>query len=228
MALPGGAPTSPESISSSAAASTFGAGRSEAPLLRGGRIAVVGGGDSAGQAALHLAEYAERVTILCRGPSLAASLSGYLLDRIRANDRIEVRLPSEVIGVEGGGKLEAVTVNGMERLPADALVIAIGGTPRTDWVSGHSLHSDQAGYLLTGPDLIEGDRPPAGWPLERAPYALEASVPGVFVVGDVRHGSTKRVAAAVGEGATAVALIHPFLAEWPLSPDPRARTVGER
>jgi thioredoxin reductase (NADPH) len=191
----------------------FGAGLSEAPLLQGKKLIVVGGGNSAGQAALHLADYAERVTMLCRGSSLAASLSGYLLDRIRAHDRIEVRLESQVTAVTGDGRLEAVTINGSEILPADAIFIAIGGIPRTDWARGHSLQRDEAGYLLTGPDLIQTDRPRAEWPFERAPYALEASVPGVFVAGDVRHGSVKRIAAAVGEGATAVAHIHPYLAE---------------
>lgn len=191
----------------------FGAGRSEAPLLKGRRVIVVGGGNSAGQAALHLAEYAQHVTMLCRGPSLAASLSGYLLERIRANDRIDVRIQSEVTAVAGDGKVEEVTINGTERLPADAMFIAIGGSPQTDWAKGHALRHDEAGYLLTGPDLVADGRPPREWPLERPPYALEASVPGVFVAGDVRHGSVKRVAAAVGEGATAVAQIHPYLAE---------------
>jgi thioredoxin reductase (NADPH) len=108
----------------------FGAGRSEAPLLQGKRVIVVGGGNSAGQAALHLADYAERVVMVCRGPSLAASLSGYLLERIRTNDRIYVRLQSQVTAVAGDGKLEEVTLNGTERLPADAMFIAIGGTPK--------------------------------------------------------------------------------------------------
>jgi thioredoxin reductase (NADPH) len=191
----------------------FGAGRSEAPLLRGKKVVVVGGGNSAGQAALHLADYADRVTMVCRGPSLAASLSAYLLERIRANPRIEVRLHSRVTGVDGDPELEAVTINGTERLPADALFVAIGGTPQTDWVAAHQLRRDEAGYVLTGPDLGDGVRTPTGWPLQRAPYALEASVPGVFVAGDVRHGSTKRVAAAVGEGSTAVAQIHTYLNE---------------
>ena len=191
----------------------FGAGRSEAPLLQGKRVIVVGGGNSAGQAALHLADYAERVVMVCRGPSLAASLSGYLLERIRANDRIYVRLQSQVTAVAGHGKLEEVTLNGTERLPADAMFIAIGGTPQTDWATGHSLCRDSAGYLLTGPDLVTDGCAPAEWPLERAPYALEASVPGAFVAGDIRHGSVKRVAAAVGEGATAVAQIHSYLTE---------------
>jgi thioredoxin reductase (NADPH) len=190
----------------------FGAGRSEAPLLQGRKVIVVGGGNSAGQAALHLADYADRVTMICRGESLADSLSGYLLERIKANDRIEVRLQSHVSAVAGDGTLEEVTINGAERLPAEAMFIAIGGTPQTDWAAGHSLRRDQAGYLLTGPDLNTDGCATADWPLERAPYALEASVPGVFVAGDVRHGSVKRVAAAVGEGATAVAQIHPYLA----------------
>lgn len=191
----------------------FGAGRSEAPLLKGKQVAVVGGGNSAAQAALHLADFAERVVMVCRGPSLAASVSGYLLERIRAHDRIDVRLESQVTAVAGDAKLEEVTLNGTERLPADAMFIAIGGVPQTDWAAGHSLCRDSAGYLLTGPDLVTDGGAPAEWPLERAPYALEASVPGVFVAGDIRHGSVKRVAAAVGEGATAVAQVHSYLTE---------------
>jgi thioredoxin reductase (NADPH) len=189
----------------------FGTGRSEAPLLKGKRVVVVGAGNSAGQAALNLAEYADHVTMLCRGNSLAASLSGYLLDRIRTNDRIGVRMGSQVTAVAGDGKLEEVTINGTERLPADAMFVAIGGVPQTEWSAGHSLDHDEAGYLLTGPDLGKDGRALAGWQLQRGPYALEASVPGVFVAGDVRHGSPKRIASAVGEGATAVALIHAYL-----------------
>ena len=193
----------------------FGAGRSEAPLLQGKQVIVAGGGNSAGQAALHLAEFAAHVTIVCRAASLAASLSGYLLERVRANNRIDVRLNSRVTAVGGSGKLEEVTLNGTERLPADAMFVAIGGAPQTEWVAGHSLIRDESGYLLTGPDLMTGGQPPEQWPLERVPYGLEASVPGIFVAGDVRHGSVKRVAAAVGEGATAVAQVHPYLAERP-------------
>jgi thioredoxin reductase (NADPH) len=193
----------------------FGAGRSEAPLLRGKQVVVVGGGNSAAQAALHLADYAAHVTMVCRSRTLAASVSAYLVERITANPRIEVRLRSQVTAVAGSGKLEELTINDAERLPADAMFIAIGGVPQRDWVTGHSLRRDQAGYILTGPDLVTDGCTSADWQLERAPYALEASVAGVFVAGDVRHGSVKRVAAAVGEGATAVAEVHPYLAGSP-------------
>jgi thioredoxin reductase (NADPH) len=188
-----------------------GAGRSEAPLLEGRQVVVVGAGNSAGQAALNLAERAARVTMLCRGPALTASLSAYLVERIEAHPRIDVRMRSEVTALHGDGRLEAVTVTGDELLPADAMFLTIGGMPRTAWAAEQHLLTDPGGYLLTGHDLLDHGRPPEHWPLERPPYALESSVPGIFVAGDVRHGSTKRVAAAVGEGAMAVELIHRYL-----------------
>lgn len=190
----------------------FGAGRSEAPLLRGKRAVVVGAGNAAGQAVLNLAEHAERVTMLCRGRELGASLSAYLVERIEAHARIDVRMQSEVTALAGDGHLRAITVNGGEVLPTDAMFLAIGGTPRTQWAAAQNLLTDRGGYLLTGHDLLRDGHPPSGWPLERPPLALETSVPGVFVAGDVRHGSTKRVAGAVGEGAMAVALVHQYLA----------------
>ena len=120
---------------------------------------------------------------------------------------------SQVTAVHGDGRLQEITLNGEERLPVDGLFVAIGGTPRTEWAAGGSLLRDRAGYLLTGPDVLAKGRTPAEWPLERPPLALESSVPGFFVAGDVRHGSTKRVAAAVGEGSMAVALVERYLDE---------------
>jgi len=190
----------------------FGAGRSEAPLLEGRDVVVVGAGNSAGQAALNLAQRAQHVTMLCRGPTLAASLSAYLVDRIAAHPRIEVRMRSQVTAVAGNGRLEAVTVNDEEVLPVDAMFLTLGGVPRTEWAAKQHLLTDSAGYFLTGHDLLADERFAALWPVERPPHELEASVPGIFVAGDVRHGSTKRVAGAVGEGAMAVALVSRYLA----------------
>jgi thioredoxin reductase (NADPH) len=188
----------------------YGAGRSEAPLLSGRRVVVVGAGNSAGQATLNFAEHDAKVTMLARGDHLSRSLSAYLVRRIEADSRVEVRLESEVTAVAGDGHLQAITINDAEVLPTDALVVAIGGTPRTQWAPEIGLTTDPGGYLLTGHDLFAHGHPPASWPLERPPLALEASVPGIFIAGDVRHGSIKRVAGAVGEGATAVALIHQY------------------
>jgi thioredoxin reductase (NADPH) len=195
----------------------YGAGRSEAPRHRGGRVAIVGGGNSAGQAALNFAAYAERVTMLCRGPSLAVSLSRYLAERIADEPRIDVRLATHVTELHGDGRLDGITVEdaagNRERLEVEGLFVAIGGVPRTQWAENSPIRRDEAGYIVTGPDLLDRGDPPAGWPLERPPLALEANLPGFFVAGDVRHGSTKRVAAAVGEGANAVALVHRYLEE---------------
>ncbi len=194
----------------------YGAGRSEAPRFGGRNVAIVGGGNSAGQAALNFAAFADHVTMLCRGEALAASLSRYLLDRIEAHARIDVRLHTRVTAVHGDERLEAVTLEaaggGEERLPLDGLFIAIGGAPQTQWAERGKIRRDQAGYLLTGSDLLD-DGEIEGWPLERTPYNLETSVPGFFVAGDVRHGSTKRVAGAVGEGAMAIALAYRRLEE---------------
>jgi len=191
----------------------FGGGRSEAARLSGAHVVVVGAGNSAGQAALNLAERAERVTMLCRGPKLAASLSAYLVERIAAHPRIDVRLQSQVTAVSGDGTLDAVVVNGDEVLAADAMFLTLGGIPKTEWAADQQLLTDASGYFLTGHDLLADDRFAALWRLERPPLALEASVPGIFVAGDVRRGSTKRVAAAVGEGAMAAALVNRYLTE---------------
>jgi hypothetical protein len=147
--------------------------------------------------------------MLCRGPSLAASLSAYLIDHIDANPRIEVRLESRVTAVSGNGRLEAVTINDADVMPTDAMFLALGGEPRTGWAARLNLLTDSAGYLLTGHDLLADPRFIATWSLHHPPHSLEASVPGIFVAGDVRHGSTTRVAGAVREGAAAVALDQP-------------------
>jgi thioredoxin reductase (NADPH) len=193
----------------------YGSSPSEAPLYRDGEVVVVGGANSAGQAALHLAEFARRVTMVVRGDSLAKAMSQYLVERLEAHDRIEVRTKSRVTDARGADQLETVVVADDAReenreLPADALFILIGGQPLTAGVEGW-LRRDEHGFLMTGPDLLEDGRTGRWWPLERDPMFLESSEPGVFVAGDVRHGSIKRVASAVGEGAMAIALTHRFL-----------------
>ena len=196
----------------------YGAGRSEAAQCGGDDVAVVGAGNSAGQAVMHLASAGARVTMLVRGDSLGRSMSAYLVERIAANPRIDVRLRTEVEAVDAEGDLlSAVTVRSArgatERLPATALFLCLGGQPRTGWAADSGVATDAAGFILTGPDLLEAGRRPPGWPLARDPLALETSAPGLFVAGDARHGSTKRVAGAVGEGAMAAALVHRRLDE---------------
>jgi thioredoxin reductase (NADPH) len=144
-------------------------------------------------------------------------MSGYLVDRILGNDRIEIQYESEVVALEAADRLTGVIVRnaegGTRSVPASALFICIGGTPRTAWAPERGVALDRRGFVLTGPDLLEEGRRPAGWPLDRDPLAVETSVPGLFAAGDVRSGSTKRVAGAVGDGAMAVALAHRRLEE---------------
>jgi thioredoxin reductase (NADPH) len=196
----------------------YGAGRSEAAQCGGDDVIVVGAGNSAGQAVMNLASAGARVKMLVRGEQLGRSMSAYLIERIEAHPWIDVRLRSQVKALEErDGELACVTVadggGQVERLPARALFICIGGTPRTGWAEGSGVRTDRAGYILTGPDLLENGRRPERWPVDRDPLALETSVPGLFAAGDVRSGSTKRVAGAVGEGAMAVALAHRRLEE---------------
>jgi thioredoxin reductase (NADPH) len=196
----------------------YGAGRSEAAQCGGDNVAVVGAGNSAGQAVVHLASGGARVTMLVRGDSLGRSMSAYLVQRIAANPMIDVRLRTVVEGVEADGDLlSTVTVRSAdgstERLPVSALFLCLGGKPRTRWAAAAGVATDPAGFVLTGPDLLEAGRRPAGWPLARDPLALETSAPGLFVAGDARHGSIKRVGGAVGEGAMAAALVHRRLDE---------------
>jgi thioredoxin reductase (NADPH) len=192
----------------------YGAGRSEAAQCGDDDVVVVGAGNSAGQAVLNLGNAGARVKMLVRGDRLAKTMSAYLVDRIADHPLIDVRLRTEVVEVNSvDGQLDCVTVTGGERLPAAALFICIGGRPRTGWAEPIGVRTDRAGYILTGPDLLDAGRRPEGWPLDRDPLALETSVPGLFAAGDVRHGSTKRVAGAVGEGAMAVALAHRRLEE---------------
>jgi thioredoxin reductase (NADPH) len=195
----------------------YGAGRSEAAQCDGDDVVVVGAGNSAGQAVLNLGNAGARVTMLVRGERLGKTMSAYLVERIEQHPLIDVRLRSEVEAVQArDGALAAVTLrgeDGAQTRPARALFLCIGGTPRTGWAAATGVATDAAGYVLTGPDLLRDGRRPEGWPLERDPLALETSVPGLFAAGDVRHGSTKRVGGAVGEGAMAAALAFRRLAE---------------
>ena len=193
----------------------YGAAMTEAATYRGQGVCIVGAGNSAGQGALFFSRYARRVTLLVRGESLGKSMSRYLQDRIAATQNIEIVTRVEVTQVAGSGRLERVSVRhvetGEERaLDAAAMFIFIGAKPRTEMVAG-SLELDEKGYVLTGPDLPRVDRRPRGWTLDRDPYIFETSVPGVFAAGDVRGGSGKRVAAAVGEGSGTVSMVHRYL-----------------
>ena len=194
----------------------YGAGRSEAVQCGGDDVLVVGAGNSAGQAVLNLGNAGARVTMLVRGDRLGRTMSAYLVKRIEQHPLIEVRYMTQVRELHAGTQLDAVTVEGPgghQRLPAAALFICIGGQPRTGWAGDAGVDLDPAGYVLTGPDLLEAGRRPPAWPLDRDPLVLETSVPGLFAAGDVRHGSTKRMAGAVGEGAMAAALAHRRLDE---------------
>jgi thioredoxin reductase (NADPH) len=190
----------------------YGSAPGEAPAYRGGRVVMIGGANSAGQAALHFADFTDRVTMLVRGETLETGMSSYLVERIDAHDRIDVRTSTTLLRAHGEAQLEAVTVSGPageeERIAADALFVLIGGEPLTAGVEAW-LAVDDRGYFMTGPDLVSGGRD--RWPLERDPLFLESSQPGLFVAGDVRHGSIKRVASAVGDGAMAVSLAHTYL-----------------
>lgn len=196
----------------------YGAGASEAQFCVSDVVVVVGGGNSAAQATLHMSRYARHVTLAIRGDSLKQSVSTYLIDRISAAKNVDVLTHTEVTALEGDRILEAVVLTNRltgehRRIETHWLFLCLGGVPRTEWAAAVGVERDEAGYLITGPDLLRNGRAPEDWPLDRSPFYLETSVPGLFAAGDVRHGSVKRCASAVGEGAMAVTFAHRYLAD---------------
>jgi thioredoxin reductase (NADPH) len=195
----------------------YGGGATEALSCRGETVYVVGGANSAGQAAMNFAKYASRVVIVVRGSSLSSTMSQYLIDQIQQTPNIQIWPHASVAEVHGETHLEEISflcsdTGKLERVPASAMFIFIGAMPQTAWL-GNILERDNHGFLLTGPDLIREGQRPKGWALDRDPFLLETNVPGIFAVGDVRHGSVKRVASGVGEGSVAVQFIHQYLSK---------------
>lgn len=195
----------------------YGAGSTEAVACRDEDIYLVGGANSAGQAAMFFSKFARRVIMLVRGPSLAATMSQYLIDQIAQTDNIHVETGTQVVEVHGGDHLEEITIackssGDTRKVPASGLFIFIGAEPRTAWLDG-AVERDERGFILTGQDLLHDGKRPKDWSVDRDPGLLETNVPGVFAVGDVRHGSIKRVASGVGEGSVAIQFVHQYLSK---------------
>jgi thioredoxin reductase (NADPH) len=195
----------------------YGSAATEAPTCRGLDVYIVGGANSAGQAAVFFSRHAKTVTLLVRGASLESSMSYYLIKQLESIENVSVRTRTEVCEAQGNGHLERLVLSdrdtgATEIVDCGPMFVFIGAAPRTEWLDG-VLVRDHRGFVRTGPDLLTEGKPPAGWSLDREPYYLESSVPGVFVAGDVRAESVKRVASAVGEGAMAVTLVHRYLEE---------------
>jgi thioredoxin reductase (NADPH) len=193
----------------------YGSASTEAESCADQHVVIIGGANSAGQAAMFFSRHASKVTLAVRGPDLERSMSHYLIQQVRGNDRITVRTCTEVVACEGDGHLERVTLRdnntgASECVDCSHVFVFIGAAPLTDWLPEDVIR-DKAGFVITGSELLESGRRPEGWPLERDPLPLEASIPGIFVAGDVRAQSVKRVASAVGEGAMAVTLVHQYL-----------------
>ena len=195
----------------------YGAGIVEARSCKDEDVYIVGGANSAGQAAVHFSSYARRVVMLVRGESLAATMSKYLIDRIDETANIHVECGSSVVEAHGETRLEEVSIQChatgvVNKVPASSVFIFIGAEPRTNWLSG-VVERDDRGFIMTGAELLHDTKRPKGWMLDRDPGLLETSVPGVFAVGDVRHGSVKRVASGVGEGSIAIQFVHQYLSK---------------
>jgi len=195
----------------------YGAAMTEAMSTRDEDVYVVGGANSAGQAAMYFSKYARRVVMLVRGSSLGASMSKYLIDQLQATPNIHIEFNSSVVEAHGDNHLEAISVhcsvtNEVNKVTANSLFIMIGAAPNTDWL-GKIVERDERGFILSGPLLMRDGKRPKGWTLDRDPALLETNVPGIFVVGDVRHGSVKRVASGVGEGSVAISFVHQYLSK---------------
>jgi thioredoxin reductase (NADPH) len=195
----------------------YGGGTTEAMACKGETVHIIGGANSAGQAAMHFSKFAEKVVMLVRGESLASTMSHYLIEQIEKTPNIELQTRSSVVEVHGESRLTGLTIlraltGEKEHVPATSLYIFIGAQPRTEWL-GDLIERDERGFILSGPDLLRGGKRPPSWTLDRDPGLLETNVPGIFVVGDVRHGSVKRVASGVGEGAVVVQFMHQYLAK---------------
>jgi thioredoxin reductase (NADPH) len=195
----------------------YGGGTSEALSCKGETVYIIGGANSAGQAAMHFSKFADKVIMLVRGESLASTMSHYLIEQIEKTANIDVWPQTVVSDVHGDARLDAITVKRgssgePQKIPASSLFIFIGAQPRTEWL-GDLILRDERGFILSGPDLLRDGKRPDSWTLDRDPGLLETNVPGIFVVGDVRHGSVKRVASGVGEGAVVVQFMHQYLAK---------------
>jgi thioredoxin reductase (NADPH) len=193
----------------------YGAAVTEAQAVQGQRVHVLGAGNSAGQAAMHLSKYASKVTLVARGDSLAASMSEYLIKEIEATENVEVRPNTRIVDGGGEGVLERLVLKNsvserVESVPTSALFVFIGAQPHTGWLPP-DVERDEKGFIITGHDLLRGGTSPAIWSLDRSPLPFETSLASVFAAGDVRHGSVKRVASAVGEGAVTIQMVHEYL-----------------
>lgn len=193
----------------------YGAAMTEAISCTNETVFVIGGANSAGQAAVHFSRYAREVIMLVRGESLAQTMSRYLIDRIAETSNIKVETRATVVEAHGQERLEALSIacghsGRVDRVPATSMFVFIGAKPSTDWLEG-AIERDSRGFIVTGADLARGGRPPRNWTIDRDPFLLETNVPGVFAIGDVRQGSVKRVASSVGEGAIAVQFVHQHL-----------------
>jgi thioredoxin reductase (NADPH) len=195
----------------------YGSAMTEAKQCEGEDVYIVGGANSAGQAAMYFSKFARQVVMLVRGPSLSATMSQYLIDQIKKTPNIKVEANCQVVEVHGDTHLEAVSIRCSQTgdtstVPTNLMAVFIGAEPNTDWLDG-VVERDERGFILTGADLVHDGKRPRGWQFERNPYWVESSVPGVFAAGDVRHGSVKRVASGVGEGSIAVQFTHQYLSE---------------
>ncbi len=195
----------------------YGAAMTEAISTRDEDVFIVGGANSAGQAAMYFSRYARRVVMLVRGSSLAMSMSQYLIDQLKQTSNIQIEFNSSVVEVHGDDHLEEISIhcsvtNETNRVPANSLFIMIGAAPNTKWLAD-IVERDENGFILSGRDLMRDGKRPKGWQADRDPGLLETNVPGIFVVGDVRHGSVKRVASGVGEGSVAISFVHQYLSK---------------